>query len=101
MENTAKNTDTPKRGEPLSFTAKDIDKLDRAGRVLEFQQPHPSGGNCRVQISMKKAIEFAKQVHPNQYESDEDALEDFKTIHWAYWTEPWKGAKHEKSGNRE
>ena len=50
--------------------------------ILEFVEPHPTGGTCYVRISKEQAIAWQKRKWPQA--TDEEALEDFKTIHWAY-----------------
>ena len=50
--------------------------------ILEFVEPHPTGGTCYVRISKEQAISWQKKRWPQA--EDEEALEDFKTIHWAY-----------------
>ena len=50
--------------------------------ILEFIEPHPTGGTCYVRISKEQAIAWQKRKWPQA--TDEEALEDFKTIHWAY-----------------
>jgi hypothetical protein len=51
--------------------------------MLQFHEPHPTGGDCVVKISEEKAIEYQKSIR--NYESDEDALDDFIAIHFAYY----------------
>ena len=54
-------------------------------KLLEFLEPHPSGGTCRVRMTEQQAIDYTKKIHPEL--TDERALEDFTIIHWAYWVE--------------
>lgn len=53
--------------------------------ILEYNEPHPSGGNCRVTLTRQQAIDWTKKLHPEL--TDEQALEDFIIVHWAYWVE--------------
>ena len=50
--------------------------------MLEFVEPHPIGGTSYVRISKEQAIAWQKRQWPQA--TDEEALEDFKTIHGAY-----------------
>ena len=51
--------------------------------LLEYLEPHPSGGTCRVRMTEQQAIDWTKKMHPEL--TDEQALDDFAVIHWAYW----------------
>ena len=52
--------------------------------ILEFVEPHPTGGTCYVRISKEQAIAWQKRKWPQA--TDEDALEDFKISYWAFET---------------
>lgn len=58
-----------------------------ADEIYVFVEPHPTGGDCTVEITSTKAIKFqrryAKLYHKYVYETDEEALADFIDIHWA------------------
>ena len=54
--------------------------------ILEYIEPHPSGGTCRVRMSSQQAIDWVKKVH-SEYLTDKQALNDFIVIHYAYWVE--------------
>lgn len=55
--------------------------------IIEFVEPHPiDGAHCTVSISKYDAIKYqrrAAKANGFKYEDDEEALEDFMTIHWA------------------
>jgi len=55
--------------------------------VLEFVEPHPTGGTCYVQIdpvtATKHQKEYALQYHNYIYNNDLEALDDFIALHWA------------------
>lgn len=54
-------------------------------KILHFDELHPKGGDCHVTLTERQAIDWARKAHPDRYETDELALEDFITIHWAYY----------------
>ena len=58
-------------------------------KVLAYDEPHPSGGNCHITMTKKQAIIWAGKSCPSgfNYETEQEALEDFIAIHWAYWKE--------------
>ncbi len=49
--------------------------------LLEYLEPHPSGGTCRIRMTSQQAIDWTKKVHPEL--TDEQALEEFIVVHWA------------------
>ena len=48
---------------------------------LVFFEPHHTGGDAKIVITSEKAIEYQKKRR--DYSSDEEALLDFISIHWA------------------
>lgn len=56
-------------------------------RIYQFVEPHQSGGHCVVVMTEKQAIAWTKFNRKastgSEYASDKEALEDFKSIHWA------------------
>ena len=60
----------------------DCPTVEEQKSILEFVEPHPTGGTCYVRISKEKAIAWQKRKWPQA--TDEDALEDFKVVHWAF-----------------
>ena len=59
-----------------------IKQIEEQKSILEFVEPHFTGGTCYVRISKEQAIAWQKRKWPQA--TDEDALEDFKIIHWAF-----------------
>ena len=60
---------------------------------LSYCEPGEDGSGITVTVTVAEAIErqraalaASKVARPGfQYESDEQALEDFIAIHWAWW----------------
>lgn len=60
---------------------------------ISYSEPDEDGNNITVTLTAAEAIQrqlaavaASKLVRPGfQYESDEQALEDFMVIHWAWW----------------
>lgn len=55
-------------------------------RLLEYNEPHPSGGNCRVRMTRQQAIDWTVTVRKSIM-TEQKALDDFIVTHWAYWVE--------------
>lgn len=59
-----------------------------ADEIYVFVEPHPTGGDCTVEITRSKAIKFQKRYakiqHKCYYTSDQEALDDFIDIHLAW-----------------
>ena len=56
--------------------------------LLQFYEPHPTGGDARVRISVEKAIDSQKRSaskRGHEYESDKAALDDFIVCHHAHY----------------
>ena len=51
----------------------------------EYIEPHPSGGTCTIRMTRQQAIDWTYRAHVGL--SDEQALQDFIAIHWAYKVE--------------
>lgn len=53
-----------------------------------YDEPHPSGGTCRVVMTKKQAIEWTRKIyfHVDSYRdgTDEEVFAEFVAIHWAY-----------------
>jgi len=54
-------------------------------KILEYTDPHPSGGIQITRMTKQQAIDWTKQLHPEL--TEEQALEDFIVAQWAYWVE--------------
>ncbi len=52
-------------------------------KVLIYNEPLLLGGHCTIELTEQEAINIAKGAHA--YEDDALALEDFITIHWAWY----------------
>ena len=55
-----------------------------------FIEPYPMHGNSIVTLSRESCLDWVKSVakiHEHTYSSDEEAIKDFITIHWAEPTE--------------
>lgn len=56
-------------------------------KMYEFDEPHPTGGHCRIRVTEEDAISYQKKILRESkkcnYKSDQQALDDFITIHWA------------------
>ena len=60
---------------------------------LVFYEPHHTGGDAKIVITSKKAIEYQKKQRT--YTSDEEALSHFIDIHWAFEEKPVASNKKE------
>ena len=57
-------------------------------KLLQFYEPHPTGGDARVRISAEKAIDSQKgsaSKRGHEYKSDKAALDDFIVCHHAHY----------------
>ena len=59
-------------------------------RILVFEEPHDSGGDCRVTMTEAQAIEWSRKIlekiHPNKGPfSDKNCLDEFIVIHYAWY----------------
>jgi len=54
--------------------------------MLEFVEQHVTGGVAYVKITEDQAIDYMKQQR--SYSSNQEALLDFVSIHWAYEVGP-------------
>lgn len=60
---------------------------------ISYSEPDEDGNDSTVTVTVAEAIarqraavSASKVARPGfQYESDEQALEDFMVIHWAWW----------------
>jgi len=61
-------------------------------RVFKFYEPHPTGGDCTVEITESKIVKHMKdsgikekiqKKHPDMDVTDKILIEDFCTVHWA------------------
>ncbi len=68
--------------------------------LIAYNEPHPSGGNCLVTMTRKQAIVWAEKSCPSgfNYETEQEALEDFIVVHWAYWIPSDSYSKGYKAG---
>ena len=57
--------------------------------ILEYTDPHPSGGIQLTRMTRQQAIDWTKELHPDL--TEEQALEDFIVVQWAYWVEEMEG----------
>lgn len=61
---------------------------DKYEELWTFYEPHASGGDCKITLTRRQAIEWTRSTRPNQYASelvsDDEVFEDFQVIHWAY-----------------
>ncbi len=55
------------------------------GKKLQFVEPHPTGGHATVTLTKEQAVNWTRAVHPEL--SDEQALENFIVVHWAWYVE--------------
>lgn len=62
-------------------------RLCEAGQMVVWDEPGECGENVRHRITEDEAVRRAKAAVPYSYPSDEVALKDFISIHWA-WREP-------------
>jgi hypothetical protein len=52
-----------------------------------FDEPHESGGNSRITMTRRQAIDWMKTAYPLTYKSagsDEKAFQNWTDLHWAY-----------------
>ncbi len=54
-----------------------------ADKLLAYNEPHISGGNCEVTMTEIQAIKWTQQIHPEL--NKKEALQDFIVIHWAHY----------------
>lgn len=55
--------------------------------MVIYDEPDSNGGNKRVEITEEEAIRRQKEAAKNKsftYRNDNEALEDYITIHWAW-----------------
>ena len=52
-------------------------------KILIFQEPHLTGGHATIEIKVGQAIKYIKTFYSEL--SDEEALEEFININWAYY----------------
>lgn len=60
---------------------------DELNEMWAFDEPHFSGGNCRVTLTKKQAIEWTKSIYavtPKNNLTDEQLFEEFVAVHFAY-----------------
>lgn len=55
--------------------------------ILEYIDPHPSGGIQITRVTRQQAIDWTKKIYPTVDYTDEQALEEFITVQFAYWVE--------------
>jgi len=59
-------------------------------RYLVFDEPHQTG-NRKIKRTEAEAIahqrEYAFKKHDFVYENDQQALDDYICVNWAYWVE--------------
>lgn len=65
----------------------DIQRKMNVGKLIAFDEPHFSGGNCHVTMTKEQAIKWYKKTYEkkNLIISDKQALKECMAIHWAYW----------------
>ena len=58
-------------------------------KVLKFNNPLSTDPvvNCISFVTLEDAINFTRIVHPNEDMTDEEALEEFKIINWAWYVD--------------
>jgi len=52
--------------------------------VWAYDEPHESGGNCKVTMTKEQAIQWVKNTYPTVRYNDEEAFTKFISVHWAY-----------------
>jgi hypothetical protein len=54
--------------------------------IYEFHEPHQTGGDATIRITVRQIIDYQKPCHPYEKDgySDQDILDDFIVVHWAY-----------------
>ncbi|KKN32327.1 hypothetical protein LCGC14_0814760 [marine sediment metagenome] len=65
-------------------------KGDDMSKLLAYDDPHPSGGNCHVIMTEKQAIEWVKKIYKENEGvvlTDKQALDEFIAVNFAYWEE--------------
>ena len=58
-------------------------------RYLEYCEPYEDSTNV-IRVTVEEAIKATKTTayrHGYTYSNDEDALQDFIAVNWAYWVE--------------
>lgn len=54
-------------------------------KYYAYDEPAEDGSNVQTILTEQEAIQMAKDAHPNMsYINDEEALWDFRIVHWAY-----------------
>jgi hypothetical protein len=60
-------------------------------KFLEYIEPDEQDNPKTIRVSVEEAIKKSKLVAAEYadytYESDEEALQDFIAVNWAYWVE--------------
>ena len=51
-------------------------------KLWHFDQPHLSGGNAHITLTREQAITWMQSIYSSM--SDEEALEYFKAVYWAW-----------------
>jgi len=65
-------------------------------RIIIFEEPHPTGGDCRIEITVGKAIKWFRETYPmwkkptSSYFSDERAVEEFMILFHAWYKDKEK-----------
>ena len=57
-------------------------------KLIAFDEPHSSGGNCHVTMTKEQAIAWIKKIYKAAKRADisnGQALEEFIVVNWAYW----------------
>ncbi len=61
---------------------------DKYDELWIFHEPHESGGDCKITLTRRQAIEWLRSNHPNRYPKetvpDHVVFQDFIIIHFAY-----------------
>jgi len=50
--------------------------------IYQFCEPHPTGGNALIEITEEQIRAWMRKAYPNV--KDEDQIEEFCTLHWAW-----------------
>ena len=53
-------------------------------RIYAYDEPAPFNGNARVSRTREEVISYMKHIHPETTLSDEELINEYMTVYWAW-----------------